>query len=139
MNIIRRLLEDLGIIRNPSLLVKNEATVQALLELSERENLPPEALVDELLWNAIEQRDQDQAEEQLWNRLSYREKQVVALAMLGYTNPQAAYMLSLSISTVKSYISTSFYKLDVHNRSELLAVFQDWDFESWARANIRGL
>lgn len=50
--------------------------------------------------------------------LSYREKQVLRLVVLGRTNAQIAGELFLSESTVKSHLSSLFDKLGVRSRSE---------------------
>ncbi len=50
--------------------------------------------------------------------LSIREKQVLGLVALGYTNRQIADRLFLAESTVKSHLSSAFGKLGVRSRSE---------------------
>jgi two-component system response regulator DesR len=59
--------------------------------------------------------------------LSFREKQIVGLAVLGYTNSQIGGRLYLAESTVKSHISSSFSKLGVGSRSEAGALLNDPD------------
>lgn len=51
--------------------------------------------------------------------LSFREKQIIALAALGYTNSQIGARLYLAESTVKSHLSSAFAKLGVGSRSEV--------------------
>lgn len=57
--------------------------------------------------------------------LSYREKQILALVVLGYTNGQIGARLFLAESTVKSHLSSSFTKLGVRSRSEAAALVLD--------------
>ena len=59
--------------------------------------------------------------------LSFREKEIVGLAVLGYTNSQIGARLYLAESTVKSHLSSSFTKLGVSSRSEAAALVNDPD------------
>ena len=52
--------------------------------------------------------------------LSYREKQVLGLVVLGLTNREIADKLYLAESTVKTHLSSVFGKLDAHSRAEAL-------------------
>lgn len=51
---------------------------------------------------------------------SHREKQVLRLLLAGLTNSEIASQLYLSESTVKSHLSSSFRKLGVSSRAEVL-------------------
>ena len=53
---------------------------------------------------------------------SHRERQVLDLAVRGYTNTQIARELFLAESTVKSHLSACFRKLGVSSRAEAAAV-----------------
>ncbi len=57
--------------------------------------------------------------------LSYREKQILALVVLGYTNSQIGARLFLAESTVKSHLSSAFTKLGVRSRSDAAAIVLD--------------
>jgi DNA-binding NarL/FixJ family response regulator len=57
--------------------------------------------------------------------LSSREKQVLALVVMGFTNGEIASKLYLAESTVKSHLSSSFSKLGVRSRSEATALILD--------------
>lgn len=57
--------------------------------------------------------------------LSFREKQVLALVALGYSNGEIAQRLFLAESTVKSHLSSAFSKLGVRSRSEAAALILD--------------
>jgi DNA-binding NarL/FixJ family response regulator len=59
--------------------------------------------------------------------LSYREKQILGLVVLGFTNREIADKLFLAESTVKTHLSSSFAKLDAHSRSEAAARILDPD------------
>jgi DNA-binding NarL/FixJ family response regulator len=57
--------------------------------------------------------------------LSAREKQVLGLVVLGFSNGEIARKLHLSESTVKSHLSSSFSKLGVRSRNEATARILD--------------
>jgi DNA-binding NarL/FixJ family response regulator len=57
--------------------------------------------------------------------LSYREKQILALVMLGRTNREIAHKLYLAESTVKTHLSSAFRKLDARSRSEAVTRIMD--------------
>jgi DNA-binding NarL/FixJ family response regulator len=57
--------------------------------------------------------------------LSHREKQILALVMLGHTNREIAHKLYLAESTVKTHLSSAFRKLDARSRSEAVTRITD--------------
>jgi DNA-binding NarL/FixJ family response regulator len=57
--------------------------------------------------------------------LSYREKQILGLVVLGFTNREIADKLYLAESTVKTHLSSAFAKLDAHSRAEAAARILD--------------
>jgi DNA-binding NarL/FixJ family response regulator len=57
--------------------------------------------------------------------LSHREKQILALVMLGMTNREIAGKLYLAESTVKTHLSSAFRKIDARSRAEAVARIQD--------------
>jgi DNA-binding NarL/FixJ family response regulator len=57
--------------------------------------------------------------------LSAREKQVLALVVMGFTNGEIAHKLVLAESTIKSHLSSAFSKLGVRSRSEAAALILD--------------
>lgn len=54
--------------------------------------------------------------------LTERELQIVRLAAKGYTNPEIALELSVSINTIKTHLRKIYEKLAVSNRVELAAI-----------------
>jgi DNA-binding NarL/FixJ family response regulator len=58
-------------------------------------------------------------------KLSAREKQVLAMVVMGYTNIEIATKLYLAESTVKSHLSSSFRKLGVNSRNDAAARILD--------------
>lgn len=57
--------------------------------------------------------------------LSFREKQILGLVVMGFTNNEIAGRLFLAESTVKSHLSSAFSKLGVKSRSEAAAIILD--------------
>jgi DNA-binding NarL/FixJ family response regulator len=57
--------------------------------------------------------------------LAAREKQVLGMVVMGFTNGEIAAKLHLAESTVKSHLSSAFSKLDVRSRNEATALILD--------------
>jgi DNA-binding NarL/FixJ family response regulator len=57
--------------------------------------------------------------------LSHREKQILAMVVLGFTNREIANKLFLAESTVKTHLSSAFRKIDARSRSEAVDRIQD--------------
>jgi DNA-binding NarL/FixJ family response regulator len=57
--------------------------------------------------------------------LSSREKQVLALVVMGFTNAEIGGRLFLAESTVKSHLSSAFSKLGVRSRKDAVALILD--------------
>jgi two-component system response regulator NreC len=77
-----------------------------------------------LLRELGEEEDQDPAEgpphSRAYGRLSQREREVMRLVALGYTNRQIAEQLYLSVKTVETYRARLMDKLDLQSRSALV-------------------
>jgi len=56
--------------------------------------------------------------------LSERERQVCALIAEGFTNPEIARRLSVSVDTVKSHVSSILAKLNAESRGEAGRIFR---------------
>ena len=57
--------------------------------------------------------------------LSFREKQILGMVVMGFTNGEIGARLFLAESTVKSHLSSAFSKLGVRSRSEAAAMILD--------------
>jgi len=60
------------------------------------------------------------SEEDFFDPLSSREKEVARLAAKGYSNAQIAEELFISVETVKRHMSTIFEKLGIESRKQLI-------------------
>jgi DNA-binding NarL/FixJ family response regulator len=58
-------------------------------------------------------------------RFSAREKQILGMVVMGFTNGEVATKLFISESTVKSHLAAAFIKLGVRSRSEASALILD--------------
>jgi DNA-binding NarL/FixJ family response regulator len=56
---------------------------------------------------------------------SRREKQVLGMVVLGFTNQEIAIKLGLAESTIKSHLTSAFGKFGVSSRAEATALFLD--------------
>jgi DNA-binding NarL/FixJ family response regulator len=63
-----------------------------------------------------------------FEELTGREREVVALVALGRTNREIAEQLVVSGATVKTHVSRSMVKLDVHHRAKLVALAYETGF-----------
>ena len=102
-----------------------------LINLALQEGRSEVEVIDELVTAGLEKHSAVLPLLQNWQSLSAREQDVTALACLGYTNPQIAVKLSISIETVKSHMSSTLYKLNLHSRKQLSVHFSGWDFSAW--------
>lgn len=59
--------------------------------------------------------------------LSHRERQILGMVVLGFSNGEIANRFYLAESTVKSHLSAAFRKLGVHSRIEAAALILDPD------------
>jgi DNA-binding NarL/FixJ family response regulator len=57
--------------------------------------------------------------------LSFREKQILGMVVMGFTNGEISSRLFLAESTVKSHLSSAFTKLGVRSRSEAATMILD--------------
>jgi DNA-binding NarL/FixJ family response regulator len=60
-------------------------------------------------------------------RLSPREKQILGMVVMGFSNGEIAGKLFIAETTVKSHLSSAFQKLGVRSRSEATALILDSD------------
>jgi DNA-binding CsgD family transcriptional regulator len=103
----------------------------ALVDLAEREQRPAQELQADLLANGLARRSAEGDKWKRWQSLSPRERDVSALACLGYTNRQMAARLGVAEETVKTHLKNALVKFELHGKGELRVTLGDWDFSAW--------
>ncbi len=127
-----RLLGDLGLRKSRERYYElDEELLPSLKDLAAREERPEKEILSELVSQGLLQRQKADQRVRLWSQLSRREQQVVALACLGYTNPEIAGRLVLSPETVRTYARSAMHKFGVRTKAQLRQVLEEWDFSTW--------
>lgn len=107
--------------------------VEEIQELAERDERTEEEITSDLLTYALAQRRAADENLQRWQLLSPRERDIAALACLGYTNRQIAARLYISPETVKTHMRNLLRKFNARSKSELRRLLADWDFSAWEK------
>jgi DNA-binding NarL/FixJ family response regulator len=105
--------------------------VDSLQRLAARERRSEQELAQDLLADALAQRQAAEDFVRVWRELTAREQQVVALTCLGFTNKEIAARLSLSAETIKSHMRTALRKFNIPTKVALRRALKDWDFSEW--------
>jgi len=130
--LVRRLLDRLGLRpEDERLFALEQALIESVRALAEREQRPADEILSDLLANGLAQRDLTQEAWQRWEGLSPREQQVTGLICLGYTNRQVAAHLGISAETVKAHMRAILLKFSLHSKGELRLLLSNWDFSAW--------
>ena len=109
----------------------NESLVEALEALAKDDQRNLDELTEELLAQAMAHKQQAVENLELWDKLTPREKEVVALVCLGYMNKEIGEKLYISHQTVKTHVSNALRKFGVKKRGEIQMLLVDWDFGEW--------
>ena len=91
-------------------------------------------LVADILQDYVDKKARLAEQQALWDALTKREKEVVALVCLGYLNKEIGAMLDISPATVKAYMRTAGAKLGATWRRDIQRLMIDWDFRGWEEA-----
>jgi DNA-binding NarL/FixJ family response regulator len=75
-------------------------------------------LIDEFVY----QHDPERATPELFEELTVREREAVALVALGLSNDEIAEQLMVSPATVKTHVGRAMMKLHAHDRAKLVAL-----------------
>jgi DNA-binding CsgD family transcriptional regulator len=102
-----------------------------LRELAELYERPFDEVAGELLGFAIMQRKKAEENLRRWRALSPREREVAALVVMGYSNPEIAEKLFISRETVKTHVYTILRKCGLRRRQDLQSFLREWDFSAW--------
>jgi len=110
------------------------AALHTLLDnLAQVEQRPQDQIHEDLISSGLANRASGEGRMRLWEKLTAREQQVVALVCLGFTNRQIAGRLGVSRETVKSHVRRVLSRVHASDRAELRVLFSDWDFSDWDR------
>jgi DNA-binding NarL/FixJ family response regulator len=117
----------------PGLLVLKLDPVNAryLSQIAASANVSRQETAQELLKNALLERQVAEVHLGHWRALTPRQQQIAALACLNFTNRQIAARLNLSPQTVKAHMRNLLHRFDLHSKSELRQALEDWDFSAW--------
>lgn len=118
---------EVGIHLDPNLL-------STLEQLARQEQKPIDAIVEELLYFALDEQMASTEKVALWHDLTPREQETAAFACLGYTNQEIADKMVISTNTVKTHIRNILNKFDINSKADLRAVLANWDFNTWLEA-----
>jgi DNA-binding CsgD family transcriptional regulator len=138
MSILDRLLFLIGLRPQPGSRTYeiSESLQTTLTTLAQHESRPVDELIPDLLAAGLTQYRTTDELWKLWESLTARERDVVALACLEYSNREIGLRLGISHETVKTRLQSALKKFNVHSRHELrlmLVVNARWDFSAWER------
>ena len=133
MSILRKLLSRIGLrpISAHRKYEVSESMQVTLTTLAQHEGRPEDELIQNLLAAGLTHYYESEELWKQWESLSPREKEVTALACLGYTNKGIAERLVISPETVKTHLRNALIKFNMNSKAELRSALQDWDFNAW--------
>jgi two-component system, NarL family, nitrate/nitrite response regulator NarL len=101
-----------------SLHLSSEELIESLNMISKGDIIVSRGIVEQL----VQELDQGNDREDLFNSLSERQREVISLVVNGMTNREIASTLIITENTVKVHLRNILDKLDVRNRQQLAAV-----------------
>jgi DNA-binding CsgD family transcriptional regulator len=128
-----RVLNSIQYLFQPAQFVKLDQPLSlALARLAEEEERPLNEIGQKMLNFALQHRQEAARNLKTWQALTPREKEITALACLGYTNKEIAEKLFISPATVKTHLRNAKRKFGLRSKLELRKTLSDWDFSRWA-------
>ena len=131
--VLQWLLQAMGLKRFKRRYHVDMSMVESLESLALEQARDPEQIAADILAEGIARHEQTEQSFEFWQRLSPREKEVVALVCLGYINREIGGKLHITSETVKSHVSSALRKFGVGRRGEIQRLLADWDFSEWDR------
>jgi DNA-binding NarL/FixJ family response regulator len=132
MNGWERLLRDLRIRSPTTLPVYFPGDLLLALQIqAEQEQRSAVELVEELLGSMLASRQMVDERILVWESLTSRQQEIVAMLCLNYSNLKIAGHLGISINAVKSHVQRVLERLAVHDRIGLRQQLAHWDFSAW--------
>lgn len=102
-----------------------------IADLAQREQRSTEEIAEQLLGQALRERQVAAELWQRWQSLTTREQQVAALTCMGYSSIAIANQLGVSTDTVKTHTRNILGKFGISSRKELSLLLSTWDFSDW--------
>lgn len=102
-----------------------------LKQIAAKAHTTSQQAAQDLLQNALMDRQISEAHLAHWRALTPRQQQVAALASLNFTNRQIAARLGISPQTVKAHLRNLLHRFELHSKAELRQALEDWDFSEW--------
>jgi DNA-binding NarL/FixJ family response regulator len=102
-----------------------------LQQIAAKTGFSRQQIAQDLLNNALLDRQVSEAHLTHWQALTPRQQQVAALTCLNFTNRQIASRLSISPQTVKAHLRNLLHCFELHSKTELRQALGDWDFSEW--------
>ena len=121
---------------SPSLYIRPDL-MTAIQGIAQQDNCSIGTVINDLLSFALAERHSSNASLVMWQQLTPREKEVVALVWLGQTNPQIAAQLVVSVYTVRAHMRSILSKFDVHSKEDLRAILSSLDFSEWVEGRMK--
>ena len=136
-----RIRHSLNTARSARLHLKvSDELLEMLASLAEQDETTAAELAGSLLAETVIERYHARDENiRHWEALSGREKQVAALACLGYTNPEIGLQLHITKETVKTHMKNILRKFSLKGRGQLSWVLRDWDFGAYQEDSPAGI
>ena len=121
MSIWHRILDLIGLrpISGPRYYYQTEEFRASLTKLAEHQGRPEDEVFPDLLAAGLIYYETQDIYWEQWESLTEREKEVAALACLGYTNHEIADHLRVSTETIKTHISNVLAKMEVPSKHAL--------------------
>jgi len=134
MSIWNRILRRIGLRpkSGPRYYELSESLHATLSTLARHEGRPEEELIPDLLAAGLIQYRSTGKLWQQWLSLTPRERDIAALACLGFSNNQMALRLGISLNTIKTHMRNVLSKFGVASRVKLRQKLENWDFSAWA-------
>ena len=109
----------------------SESLQVTLSTLAKHEGRPEHELLPDLVAAGLTQYRTIDEHWPKWESLSPRERDVAALACLGYSNHQIAHRQGTSLQTIKTQMRSVLRKFGVENRYQLQMLLAHYDFSYW--------
>jgi DNA-binding CsgD family transcriptional regulator len=102
-----------------------------LTQIAAKSGTSRQQAAQDLLKDALLDRQLAEAHLARWRVLTPRQQQVAALTCLNFTNRQIAARLGISPQTVKAHLRNLLHRFELHGKAELRQALEDWDFSEW--------